>query len=192
MPEHPHEHAEHAAHGVDMHDPLQKRIAIAMAIYAVLLTFNTMLTNSARTDALLKANEATDTWGYYQAKSTKEVVSRAELEVLQALPAPATAGLTNGATAPATSPAAIRDRLNADLDRYEKDKADIKDKADKLVEEQRHSEAQDVGYERACTIIELGVILATVALLLHSRGAFWGSVLLALASTGQAIFTFLR
>src|SRR5437016_3421006 len=72
----------HGGAHADPHDPLQKKIAIAMAVFAVILTFNTMLTNQCRTESLLKAAQATNKWGYYQSKSTKQIVVKAEAELL--------------------------------------------------------------------------------------------------------------
>ncbi|HVO31710.1 MAG TPA: DUF4337 family protein, partial [bacterium] len=60
----------HGAHA-DPHDPFQKKVALAMSLCAVLLAFVTMMTNQARTEALLLSNEAANQWSFFQAKSTK-------------------------------------------------------------------------------------------------------------------------
>ena len=73
-----HPHADH-------NDPFQRRVAVFIAGFAALLAFTTMLTNEARTAAILLASESSNQWSFFQAKSTKGVVTRAELELLEHL-----------------------------------------------------------------------------------------------------------
>lgn len=77
-------HEHHGAHA-DPHDPFQRKVAISMSVYAVLLAFTTMLTNQARTEALLLSNQSANQWAYFQAKSTKGVVVTAEAELVAAI-----------------------------------------------------------------------------------------------------------
>jgi hypothetical protein len=218
----------HGGPHADPHDPLQKKIAIAMAVYAVLLTFNTMLTNEARTESLLKAAQATNQWSYFQSKSTKQVVVKAEADLLENLgvmdePKSATPVKdehkktepkiekvvapvkdakgdvkTEGVT-PAGGEAAVamtgskleiaKNKLEADAERYETEKDKIKEQAEEITKDGEHAEKQEHWYEYACTAVELGVVLASVALLLNSKSMFYGSAVLAALSLVITAFT---
>lgn len=74
-------HGPHADHN----DPFQRRVAVFIAGFAALLAFTTMLTNQARTAAILLSSESNNQWAHFQAKSTKGIVTRAELELLEHL-----------------------------------------------------------------------------------------------------------
>src|SRR5437867_3577650 len=52
-------------------DPFEKRVALTIAIIAICLSFIGNLGDNAKTDAIIKTNEASNQWGYFQAKSIK-------------------------------------------------------------------------------------------------------------------------
>lgn len=214
----------HGGPHADPHDPLQKKIAIAMAVYAVILTFNTMLTNEARTESLLKAAQATNQWSYFQSKSTKQVVVKAEADLLENLGvadepksatpvkdehkktepkiekvvAPVKDAKTEGkapeggdavAAATGSKLELAKNKLEADAERYETEKDKIKEQAEEITKDGEHAEKQEHWYEYACTAVELGVVLASVALLLNSKGMFYGSAVLAALSLVITAYT---
>jgi hypothetical protein len=107
-------HGPHADHN----DPFQKKVAVFLAAYAALLAFTTMLTNQARTSAILLASESSNQWAFFQSKSMKGIVTRAELELLDHLSPKKTASLslpegTKLATAPAHGEPAKTDAAHA-------------------------------------------------------------------------------
>ncbi len=165
----------HGPHA-DVKDPFQKRVAIMLAMYTALLAFTTMLTNESRTRALLLSNEAANQWSYFQAKSTKGIVTRAELEILERIQPPA-----------ADDP--LRTRLAEDVVRYDQEKAEIEKNARAVVVQQTFQEHKEHWFEYASTIVELGIVLAGVSLLLTSRGTFWASVVAASISLGLTGYT---
>ena len=178
----------HGPHA-DASDPFQRRTAIFMAIYTVLIAFNTMLTSQARTNALLLSNEATDKWAYFQAKSTKQVVAVATREVLERLPV-ASAG--EGEAAPKGSLASVVERLTREAERYEAEKEGVKKEAEAIVERGAHQQHREHWFEYATVIGELAIVLASVALLLTSKIAFRVSAALAVASLALTGWTFFQ
>ena len=224
-------HGPHADHN----DPFQRRVAVFIAGFAALLAFTTMLTNQARTAAILLASESSNQWSFFQAKSTKGIVTRAELELLEhlnpraradasphALPASALATApahsTEKSDAPAPAPdhaaaahgsdthgaetaarteasydpAELRSRLIADMARYDIEKDEIQAVAIQKATKQHHQQHREHLFEYASTISELAIVVAGIALLLHSNPAFFLSLALAGASALLTGFTALQ
>src|ERR1700760_663575 len=74
-----HEHAEHAEHAAHENDPFVSRIAITVAVLAVLAAASSSLETvegglaiTASSEAVLKQDQATDAWGEYEADSIKK------------------------------------------------------------------------------------------------------------------------
>jgi hypothetical protein len=178
----------HGPHA-DASDPFQRRTAIFMALYTVLIAFNGMLTSQARTKALLLSNEATDKWSYYQAKSTKQVIAVATHDILVRLPEAAPVGEVEGKLK--VSLAEAVEKLATQAERYEHEKEDIKKEADEIVERGQHQQHREHWFEYATVVAELAIVLASVALLLTSKAAFRISLALAIVSLGLTAWTFL-
>jgi hypothetical protein len=156
----PHDHAvEHEArHG----DAFAGRIAVMTAIFATIGALFGYMGGATQNDALLfkndaaiKKTEASDQWNFYQAKSSKQ--NLAEL----------------GATL-ATGEAAAK--YAADVERYRKEKDEIKAQAEKLEaagkEAERRSEASMHVHHRwaqAMTLIQIAIALAAITILTRSR-----------------------
>jgi hypothetical protein len=159
--EHP-EHHEHVAHGALA--PFANRIAVTTAILATIGAIFSYQSNSTEGLALLYKNEAairkTDAsnhWGYYQAKGEKQ--NLAEL----------------GASLSASDPKA-RAKFAADVDKYMQQKEEIAvkartleksvEEADKMSEDQLH---QHHRWSQATTFIQISISLAAITLLTRRR-----------------------
>jgi hypothetical protein len=57
-------------------DPFEKRVALTIAIIAICLSFVGNLGDNAKTDAIIKTNEASDQWGFFQAKTKSQSLQR--------------------------------------------------------------------------------------------------------------------
>src|ERR1700722_12991865 len=80
-------HAEHASH-----DDFTKRVAMTMAIVAAALAFVTLLSHRAHNETIqnqIKSNdhltEASDKWGYFQAKKNRAYMLEADAKLLDLL-----------------------------------------------------------------------------------------------------------
>ena len=71
-----HEHAEHAKHAAHSN----KKIALAIAIMALLLALSETLGKSANTEAINLNIKASDTWNFFQAKTIRQTAIRTAAE----------------------------------------------------------------------------------------------------------------
>jgi Domain of unknown function (DUF4337) len=161
----------HGAH-VDPNDPFQKRVAVAMAIYAVQLAFVNMLTTQARTQAILQSNRAASRWAYFQSKGMKQNVAAAEVDLLAQLP-PAVG---------ATGRDELLAKLRAEGARYEAEKATIQEEAKAFETQSAHAEHMEHFCEYGAIAAELAIVSAGVALLMHSKKVLTVSVAMAIGS----------
>ena len=143
-------------------DPFEKRVAISIAILAVILSFIGSLGDNAKTDSILKTNEAANQWGFFQAKSIKGQIAEMQGTMLAAL---------SGAQPDETRTKEIA-RLNAEAARYEQEKDAIKKKAEEL----QTVAAQDSKVNDRCDLsslmLQIAVVICSVAILSRWHG-FW-------------------
>ena len=170
----PHDHAvEHAAQGGDhggKHgegDNFVSRIAVTTAILSTLGAVGGYEAGHTQNAALLFKNEAaiqktsaSNQWNYYQAKSNKQ--NLAELSVT----------LTRGED---------RERFKQEIDRYKKEKLDIKADAEKLEatarEADRKSEKEMQVHGRwalSTTLLQISIALSAIALLTRKKWLLYG------------------
>jgi len=163
----PHDHElEHAAqHGA--HDPSSGTIAVVTAILATVGALFSYMGGATqanaglyKNDAAIKKTEASNQWNYYQAKSSKQ--NLAEIAIV---------------LAPEDRRAGFKD----EVERYKKEKAEIKLAAEKLEAEStdwdKQSDAQMHVHHRwaqATTALQIAIALAAMALLTKKRWLEWG------------------
>ncbi|HEY9774469.1 MAG TPA: DUF4337 domain-containing protein [Planktothrix sp.] len=142
------------------------RCAITASVLAVAAAIGSLLSGHAANEAILKQSSATDQWSYYQAVSTKSHMFEASKSIVDAL-APKEGG---------EKIAAALATMQKSADKYEKQKDDIKAEATKLGDESNKSfeEHQRISYGVAC--FQIGIVLASVSILLTGEWLFFGSV----------------
>lgn len=162
----PHDHeVEHVAqHGGDS---FTSRLAVLTAVLSTVGAIFGYMGGHSQNAALLYKNEAaiqktsaSNQWNYYQAKSNKQ--NLAELSVT----------LTTGEA---------QQKFKDAVERYKKEKEDIKVEADKLEaaakEADHHSEAEMHVHERwalATTLLQIAIALAAITLLTRKRWMLLG------------------
>ena len=166
----PHDHAvEHAAHGGGHGegDNFVSRIAVTTAILSTLGALGGYEAGHTQNAALLFKNEAaiqktaaSNQWNYYQAKSNKQ--NLAELSVT----------LTKGDE---------RERFKQEIERYKKEKVDIKADAEKLEaaakEADKKSEMEMHVHGRwalSTTLLQVAIALSAIALLTRKKWLLYG------------------
>ena len=163
----PHDHElEHAAQHADK-DSFAGMIAVMTAILATIGALFSYMGGATqanaglyKNNAAIKKTEASNQWNYYQAKSSKQNLSELALEL---------------------APESKREFYKGEIERYKKEKADIKSAAEKL-EQQAHdwdeqSDAQMHLHHRwaqATTALQISIALAAIALLTRRRWLEWG------------------
>ena len=174
----PHDHElEHAAeHGAK--DPFSGRIAVATALLATVGAMFSYMGGATqanaglfKNNAAIKKTEAANQWNFYQAKSSKQ--NLAEL-------------------ASVLVPDAQRTVYKDEVERYKKEKAEIKLAADKLEAESkdwdRRSDEQIHQHHRwaqSTTALQVSIALAAIALLTRRAWLQWG--MFSVASIGLAL-----
>ncbi len=163
----PHDHElEHAAHNA-AHDPSAGTIAVVTAILATVGALFSYMGGATqanaglyKNNAAIKKTEASNQWNFYQAKSSKQ--NLAEIAIVLA-------------------PEDKRTGYKDEVERYKKEKAEIKLAAEKLEAEStdwdKQSEAQLHVHHRwaqATTALQVSIALAAIALLTKKRWLEWG------------------
>ena len=173
----PHDHElEHAAQRGG--DRFSGQIAVMTAILATVGALFSYMGGATqanaglfKNNAAIKKTEASNQWNYYQAKSSKQNLS----ELAVALVADDK-----------------RPPYQAEVERYKKEKAEIKMAADKLEAEAKDWDAQSDAqmhlhhrWAQATTALQISIALAAMALLTRRKWLEWG--MLGVAAIGVAL-----
>ena len=153
-------------------DPFEKRVAITIAIIAAILSFISNYGDDAKTDAILKNTEAGDQWAFYQAKSIKEHTDHNSASLASLLPVDAKRD-------------EMINHLNDEAKRYGDEKKEIKTKAEELAKESQAASAVNNRCDRASLVLQLAIILSSVAILSRWRAIWYFGVAIGL---GGAVF----
>lgn len=164
----PHDHElEHATqHGAAHGDSMINQIAIFTAIIATVgAIFSYMggatMANAGlyKNNAAIKKTEASNQWNYFQAKSTKQSLAEVSRDL---------------------APADRRDTYQAKVERYEKEKNEIKTDAEKIeaqaTEWDKKSDDQMHAHHRwaqATTVLQVSIALAAIVLLTRKKPLEW-------------------
>lgn len=163
-------------------DPFEKRVAVTIAIIAIILSFIQNLGDNSQAEAIIKTNEAANQWAFYQAKSIKGQIAGLNASLLPRLPNP-------GAT-----PEVMRaeaDRLQKESERYDSEKKEIQDEAKKLQNGARAFQAVDDRCDISALFLQIAVVVCSVAILAGLHPLWWTGILLGLIGTvvgGTAFF----
>ncbi len=164
----PHDHelehaAQHGSHG----DSHAGGIAVVTAIIATVGAMFAYMGGATqanaglyKNNAAIKKTEASNQWNYYQAKSSKQNLSELAIEL-----------------APESKKAFYTEEIN----RYKKEKADIKKDAEKLEAESKEWDKksddemhQHHRWAQATTALQIAIALAAIALLTKRRWLEYG------------------
>ena len=187
------EHAEHTTHaggghgdghvGGD-HKSVGKKLGLTMALIAVLIAFCAAMVGSERNELTKAMILQTQANSNYTSASTKFRLIMLDIEKLRASPS---------FSAPITTPEGqVRKRLIRLYVDYAKERELSKswsDSYEPMVE--AHFEAAE-GYEHAQLVAEIGVVLASLAVLLSSQPAWILSMLLAFGAVGRIGLTYFK
>ena len=180
-------HAEGGGHGGGHN----KRIAILISILAALLAVVEMGGKSAQTGALSSNIESSDLWAFYQAKTIRSSLMQAEADTLELL---TPAGL------PADKATAIGKRVadwRATAKRYDSEpdthdgRKELMERARAAEEHRDHSMHAYHLFEYASGAIEIGIVLASAAVVTGVAVLAWvaaGTGLIGLAFAVLAWF----
>lgn len=150
-------------------DPFEKKIAFSIAIIAVALAIIGAKGDHAKTEAIIKTNHASDKWSYFQSKSVKQQLTKLESHLITL-------------TAAASPDAAKQiEAVKTEGERYEKEKEEIKKEAEELQEEATKELTLHGKFHIAEMLLQLGVVLSSIAILARQHVAWLASLTLATA-----------
>ena len=101
-------------------NPFEKRVALTIALLAVVLALVENLGDNAKTSAILKTNEAANQWSYYQSKSIKQNLYETESRLVGFL-----------STANEESQAKTKAEIASEVARYQAEKGEIRQSAER-------------------------------------------------------------
>jgi Na+/glutamate symporter len=168
----PHDHelehaAQHASHG-SATEGMINQIALFTAVIATVGAIFAYMGGATqanaglyKNNAAIKKTEASNQWNYFQAKSTKQSLAEVSRDL-----APVTAD---------------KEKYQAKIERYEKEKKDIQANAEKIENDakdwDRKSDEQMHQHHRwaqATTALQVAIALAAIALLTKKKWLEWG------------------
>jgi hypothetical protein len=153
-------------------------VSVTISILAVLGAVVTLLGHRAHTEELLLQAKATDQWAFYQAKNIRLHEMQAVADMLGVL-APADKEKT----------AVVHEKYVKEVERYERDKNEISDKAKELEAERDLVSRRADRFDGGEVFLEMGLVICSITLLTKKR-FFWfsgiaiGIVGVLLAATG--------
>jgi hypothetical protein len=163
------EHAEHATHAAHSN----RGVALVIAILALFLSFSEMLGKSAQTEAISANVEASNLWSFFQAKTVRQTMLRTASEQLKI-------------TAEAASDPATRAAMEKQVDAWQKTVARYENEPEthegrkelaeraKAIEESRNTFlAKYHAYEIASAAFQIGIVLASAAVITQMVILVW-------------------
>ncbi len=166
-----HEHMEHAEHAAHEHDPFISRVAITVAVLAVLTAAAGSLETmegegslAATSEAVLQQDRATDSWNEFQADSIKK-----HLYGIAARGAPAGGADGTYYKKQAKEYGETQDKLREKALDNEKDR-------DRLLAASDRHEGRHRWLTGSATLFEIGIAMSTVAII-TKRNWLWFAAL---------------
>jgi hypothetical protein len=153
------------------------RVALTTAVYAVALAIASLGGNNSMKDMLIAQQEATNQWAYYQAKVIREHLNRAQklaVETQLKEPSPLKGAEREKFEALATAYAKEEARMSSD-------KKEIEQIAKKHEAVRDLNQRKDPYFDYAEVLLQIAIVMASVAIMSSSRPVFFTSIVLALA-----------
>jgi uncharacterized protein (DUF3084 family) len=166
----------------EANDPFEKQVAVTIACLAVVLAVIGNKGDNAKTDAIIKTNEASNQWGYFQAKGIKGSIATSQGELLTML-APSQNAFADIAKK--------IEALKADAERYKDEQKEIKTHAEEAQKDAGRGSQINDRCDQASLALQVAIVVASIAILSRMR-AFWIiSIVLGLAGAAIGVLAFL-
>jgi hypothetical protein len=147
-------------------------VALSTAFMAVLAAIAGLLGGHHVNEALIDQIKSSDQWAFYQSKSIKAEIASSTDKILQALPGKTVTIPDNKET----------------IARYEKEKEDIKAKAEEHEKTSEEHLKRHVTLSKAVTIFQIAIAISAIAILTRKKILWYAGMLLTVAG---AIFLLL-
>ncbi|HJZ59864.1 MAG TPA: DUF4337 domain-containing protein [Gemmataceae bacterium] len=154
-------------------DPFTRQVALFVAVYAVALAVTSLGGSNATKDMMMAQQKATNLWAYYQAKVVRENLYLLEAEKLDL--ELEVRGVALGSDERKRLEQ-VRERYRAKAAEYTKEKQEIKAQAEEMEKERDTAARKDPYFDYAEVLLQIAIVLASVAMLSGKRWAFWASL----------------
>ena len=159
-------------------------IALSTAVMAVFAAITTLYVGKYSSRAVLHQGEETDMWAYYQAKSIKQHAYEMQKEKVEQELLAQAGRIPREAREKADKMLA---RYGRNIERYEAEKNEIKEKAEALAREKKEATARAGNFGYALIFLQIAIMLSSLAALTKKK-PLW---VLGLATTAGWLFYFL-
>ena len=169
-------------------DPFTRQVALFVAVYAVVMAVTALGGSNAGKDMVMAQQKASNQWAYYQAKVVREnmyqlAAENMELELEEAGDKSRAKELREKKLAEYRKKAAT----------YKAEKEEIMAEAKKLEEERDVAARRDPYFDYAEVLLQISIVLASVAMLSGKKWAFYASLAVAgiglvLCANGYGLF----
>jgi hypothetical protein len=139
-------------------------VALSTAFMAVLAAVAGLLAGHHANEALIERVKASDQWNYYQAKNLKSEIASNSDKIIHAL-------------SPGKSVVQDNSQLIA---RYEKEKVEIKKKAEEAEKSSEWHLSRHVPLATAVTSFQIAIAISAIAILTKRKKLWYGGILLTL------------
>lgn len=171
-------------------DAFEKQVAVTIASLAVVLAVIGNKGDNAKTDAIIKTNEAANKWGHYQSKSIKSNIATAEQEMLTLL-AVANAPDASAAQKLEEMRAKVVARIASKTAEYEKEMPELMKEAVELQKDASQQATINDRCDMASLALQIAIVIASVAILSRMRVFWFISIVLGLLGAVIGATTFL-
>jgi hypothetical protein len=158
-------HADHGAHV----DPANKKVALFIAVLALVLAFAETLGKSAQTSALANHIEASNLWAFFQAKTIRQTTIRTAAQEVEA---------QSGAKAPE----AVKKQLDTwkkTVERYESEPETNEGRKELMARAKERELKRDRAmaayhhYEIASAAVQIAIVLASAQIITGVAALLW-------------------
>ena len=158
-----------SGHGAGHVDPANKKVALLIAVLALVLAFAETLGKSAQTAALAYHIEASNTWAFFQAKTIRQTTIRTAAQEMEA---------QFGQKAPEVVTKQI-ESWKKTVERYESEpetgegRKELMAKAKASEELQKRASAAYHHYELASAAVQIAIVLASAQIITGVAALLW-------------------
>ena len=161
-----------------------KRVALTTAIFAVMLAITSLGGNNAMKEMLLAQQQSSDQWGFYQAKAIREHLYRSLKIPLEANLLERRESMRPEAKERFES---LLKKMDEEESRFAAEKREIEKEARKLEHERDVYRSKDPYFDYGEVLLQIAIVMASIAILAGSRPVFYFSIASALLGTVMSL-----
>ncbi|HME44029.1 MAG TPA: DUF4337 domain-containing protein [Syntrophorhabdales bacterium] len=154
-----------------------RRVALVTALFAVCLAITSLGGNRAMKEMLLSQQEASNQWAYYQAKVIREHLYRSQSLLLEAQLLERGSAMKPEAKERIES---LMKKAGDEATRFATEKNGVEEEARKLEHNRDTYRAKDPYFEYAEVLLQIAIVMASIAILSGSRPVFYFSLMSAI------------